>query len=125
MMVSEIRAADAAQLRAVGFPTGGQWKNRKDDAVARGGCKHKVMYWSIAKQAPPLEQEMVGSVIADRFLQRPAKEICKLRDRTLTAISQLSLGFAKASKSNFIGYLNDPYSECRYRRTERNNRYAT
>jgi len=36
-----------------GIPTGSQWKNRKDDAAARGGCRHKAMYWSIAKQASP------------------------------------------------------------------------
>ena len=124
-MVTEIRAANVAQRSDVEFPSGGQWKNRKDDAAARGGCRHKVMYWSIAKQAPPLEQEMVGSVIADRFRQRPAKEIYKLRDRTLSTWSQLSLGFAEASKSNFIGHKDDPYSERRYRTAERNNRYAT
>ena len=124
-MVTEIRAANVAQRSDVEFPSGGQWKNRKDDAAARGGCRHKVMYWSIAKQAPPLEQEMVGSVIADRFRQRPAKEIYKLRDRTLSTWSQLSLGFAKASKSNSIGHRDDPYSERRYRTAERNNRYAT
>ena len=124
-MVTEIRAANVAQRSDVEFPSGGQWENRKDDAAARGGCRHKVMYWSIAKQAPPLEQATVDGVVTDRFRQRPAKEICKLRDRTLTAFSQLSLGFAKASKSNFIGYRDDPYSECRYRTTERNNRYAT
>ena len=124
-MVNEIRAADTTQRSDVGFPSGGQWKNRKDDAAAHGGCRHKVIHWSIAKQAPPLEQEMVGSVIADRFRLRPAEEICKLRDRTLTAFSQLSLGFAKASKSNFIGHRDDPYSERRYWTAERNNRYAT
>ena len=36
-----------------GIPTGSQWKNRKDDAAARGGCRHKKIRWSIAKQAPP------------------------------------------------------------------------
>lgn len=125
MMVNEIRAADVAQRSDVECPSGGQWENRKDDAAARGGCRHKVMYWSIAKQAPPLEQEMVGSVIADRFRQRPAKEIYNLRDRTRSAFSQLSLGFLDASKSNFIGYQDEQYSERRYRTAERNNRYAT
>ena len=36
-----------------GAPTGGQWKNRKDAAAAHGGCRHRVIRWSIAKQAPP------------------------------------------------------------------------
>ena len=36
-----------------GAPTGSQWKNRKDDAAARGGCRHRVIRWSIAMQAPP------------------------------------------------------------------------
>jgi hypothetical protein len=36
-----------------GIPTGSQWKNRKDAAAAHGGCRHKAMYWSIEKQAPP------------------------------------------------------------------------
>ena len=36
-----------------GAPTGSQWKNRKDAAAAHGGCRHRVIRWSVAKQAPP------------------------------------------------------------------------
>ena len=32
----------------------GQWINRSDDAAARGGCRHRTLYWSVAEQAPPV-----------------------------------------------------------------------
>jgi hypothetical protein len=31
----------------------GQWINRSDNAAARGGCRHRTLYWSVAEQAPP------------------------------------------------------------------------
>lgn len=123
-MVNKIRAADTTQLSSVGFPTEGQWVVKKSAKAMFGGT-YRPSAWKALPQAPPLEQETAGGVVTDRFRLRPAKEIYNLRDRTRSAFSQLSLGFAKASKSNFIGYRDDPYSECRYRTAERNNRYAT
>lgn len=32
----------------------GQWINRSDNAAARGGCRHRTLYWSVAEQAPPV-----------------------------------------------------------------------
>lgn len=32
----------------------GQWVNRNDNAAARGGCRHRTLYWSAAEQAPPV-----------------------------------------------------------------------
>ena len=36
-----------------GIPTGSQWENRKDAAASHGGCRHRVIRWSVEKQAPP------------------------------------------------------------------------
>ena len=56
----------------VDFSTDSQWVNRRDDAAARGGCRHRVIYWSITKQGPPsrksialLSTEIEDGVISD------------------------------------------------------------
>ena len=56
----------------IDFNTASQWVNRRDDAAARGGCRHKAIYWSIKKQGPPsrksialLSTETEDGVISD------------------------------------------------------------
>jgi len=56
----------------INFSTASQWVNRRDDAAARGGCRHKAIHWSIDRQGPPsrksialLSTEIEDGVISD------------------------------------------------------------
>ena len=42
------------KLRLLNTDNSSQWENRRDNAAAHGGCRHKSIHWSINRQGPPL-----------------------------------------------------------------------
>ena len=40
-------------LRLLNTDNSSQWENRRDNAAAHGGCRHKSIHWSLNRQGPP------------------------------------------------------------------------